>query len=332
MDAVSKTNPGIATVSLVPFSNVVNVADTSGTLQTDAKERYVRMLTGADYDAQTSRDTDGHWVDTFHSFGTGEDMGPLASRSLPDFLSATDWNLHQPGTEDVTDQAPTVGTWNFEGEDFWNGCVMARWGAYWDPDARPVIGSPTDAGNWPATKTVAGWEPGSTSIPDLPLHLSDAFPDKSDPDTRFTAYSWPDARIHGFADGDLNAVLHKTLDSSFNPADYGPYLPASENHWHLRTQDRGGSLYCPQAFIVPLTDNLTTLQTANSFDVVELHSATLWGQTFLHLGIVWGLRTLSPLGETCGRPRACPATTCRERRTLREERPKVARNLSKRPS
>ena len=98
-----------------------------------------------------------------------------------------------------------------------------------------------------------------------------------------------------FADGYFNAVLHKTLDSSFNPADYEPYLPASENHWHLRTQDRGGSLYCPQAFIVPLTDNLTTLQTANSFDVVELHSATGWGQTYLHLGIVWGLRTLSPL-------------------------------------
>ena len=198
VDAVSRTNPGIATVSLVPFSNVVNVADTSGTLQTDAKERYVRMLTGADYDAQTSRDTDGHWVDTFHSYGTGDDMGPLASRSLPDFLSATDWNLHQPGTEDVTDQVPTLGTWNFEGKDFWNGCVMARWGAYWDPDARSVIWFPTDAGNWPATKTVAGWEPGSTSIHDLPLHLSDALPDQSDPNTRFTAYSWPDARIHGF--------------------------------------------------------------------------------------------------------------------------------------
>ena len=317
VDAVSRTNPGIATVSLVPFSNVVNVADTSGTLQTDAKERYVRMLTGADYDAQTSRDTDGHWVDTFHSYGTGDDMGPLASRSLPDFLSATDWNLHQPGTEDVTDQVPTLGTWNFEGKDFWNGCVMARWGAYWDPDARSVIWFPTDAGNWPATKTVAGWEPGSTSIHDLPLHLSDALPDQSDPNTRFTAYSWPDARIHGFADGYFNAVLHKTLDSSFNPADYEPYLPASENHWHLRTQDRGGSLYCPQAFIVPLTDNLTTLQTANSFDVVELHSATGWGQTYLHLGIVWGLRTLSPLWRDVWKTRSVsgddlPRTPCLE--------------------
>ena len=36
VDAVSKTNPGIVTVFLVPYSNVVNVADTSGMSQTDA--------------------------------------------------------------------------------------------------------------------------------------------------------------------------------------------------------------------------------------------------------------------------------------------------------
>ena len=293
VDDVSKTNPGIVTVSLVPYSNVVNVADTSGTSRTDAKERYVHMLTGADYDTQTSRDTEGHWVDTLHSYGTGDDMGPLASRSLPDFLTATDWNLHRPGTEDVSDQVPTVGTWSFEGEDFWNGCVMGRWGAYWDPDARPVIWDPEDSDNWPATKTVAGWEPGSTSIYGLPLHLSDAPPDAGDPNTRFTAYSWPDAGIHGFADASLDRVIRKTLDPTFDP--FFAALPRSENHWHLHTQDRGGSLLCPEAPIVPLTDDLTSLQTADSFDVVQLHSRTYSGQTFLHLGIVWGLRTLSPL-------------------------------------
>ena len=292
VDDVSKTNPGILTVSLVPYSNVVNVADTSGMSQTDAKERYVRMLTGDEYSTQTSRDTEGHWVDTFHSYGTGDDMGPLASRSLPDFLTATDWNLHQPGTENVSNQAPTVGTWSFEGEDFWNGCVMARWGAYWDPMARPVVWDPTDRDNWPAKKTVAGWEPGSTSIHDLPLHLSDAPPDASDPNTRLTAYSWPDARIGGFADHWLNKVMRLTLETGYHP---GGRYGTSENHWHLRAADRGGSLLCPEAFIVPLTDDLTTLQTANSFDGVQLHSTTVWGQTFLHLGIVWGLRTLSPL-------------------------------------
>ena len=293
VDDVSKTNPGIVTVSLVPYSNVVNVADTSGLSQTDAKERYVSMLTGAEYGTQTSRDTEGHWVDTFHSYGTGDDMGPLASRSLPDFLSATDWNLRQTEAADVSTQARHVGTWATQGEDFWNGCVMARWGAYWNPAARPVIWDPADPDHWPAKKSVAGWEPGSTRIHDLPLHLSDAPPDASDPNTRFTAYSWPDARIHGFADGALDRVIHKTLDPTFNPIFTG--LPRSENHWHLRALDRGGSLLCPEAFIIPLTDDLTTLQTANSFDVVQLHSRTYWGQTFLHLGVVWGLRTLSPL-------------------------------------
>lgn len=296
VDDLSRTNPGIVTLSLVPYSNAVNVADTSGTPRTDAKERYVRMLTGAEYSTQTSRDTERHWVDTLHHYGTGARMGTLASRSLPDFLVPTDWNLHQPGTEDVSLQAPTVGIWDFEGEDFWNGCVMARWGAYWDPQARPVVWDPADTGNWPARTNVPGWEPGSTGIQGLPLHLSDAPPDAADPNTRFTAYSWPDARINGLADGALADVLHKTVNPSYDPRPYGTsYLPASGNHWHLRALDRGGSLYCPEAPIVPLTDDLTQLQTADHYDIVDWHSSTYWGQTFLHLGIVWGLRTLSPL-------------------------------------
>ena len=274
VDDVSKANPGIVTVSLVPYSNVVNVADTSGSNRTDAKERYVRMLSGAEYSAQTSRDTQGHWVDTFHSYGTGDDMGPLASRGLPDFLTATDWNLRQAEAADVSAQAIDVGIWNTRGEDFWNGCVMARWGAYWDPNARPVIWDPADTDNWPAKKTMAGWEPGSTGIHDLPLHLSDAPPDANDPNTRFTAYSWPDANIHGFADASLDRVIHKTLDPTFNP--YFTDLPRSENHWHLRSLDRGGRLLCPEAFVVPLTDDLTTLRTANSFDAVQLHSKNLF--------------------------------------------------------
>ena len=291
VDDLSKTNPGIATVSLVPYSNVVNAADTSGMSQTHAKERYVRMLTGDEYSTQTSRDTEGHWVDTFHSYGTGDDMGPLASRNLPDFLSATDWNLRQAETADVSAQAPDVGTWTTRGEDFWNGCVMARWGAYWDPDARPVIWDLTAPDNWPAKKTVDGWEPGSSSIFDLPLHLSDTPPDASDPNTRFTTYSWPDARINAFADHQLSEVMRTALERGRGARDFG----TSENHWHLRAIDRGGSLLCPEAPIVPLTDDLATLRTANNFDVVQGQSRTIASQTFLHLGIVWGLRTLSPL-------------------------------------
>ena len=325
VNAVSKMDPGALAVSIVPFSNVVKVADTSGTSRTNAKESYVRMLTGADYSTQTSRDTEGHWVDTFHDYGTGHDMGPLASRSLPDFLGATDWNLHQPGTEDVSSQAPTVGTWRFEGQDFWNGCVMARWGAYWNPAARPSVWDPSDTSNWPAKKSVAGWEPGSTSIAGLPLHISDAPPDASDPNTRFTAYSWPDARINGFADGFLSDVLQVTLNPSYDPrttiawsrGSGQHWLPTSENHWHLRARDRGGSLYCPEAPIAPLSDDLQKLQTVDNYVSVRKHSSTDWGQTFLHLGVVWGLRTLSPLWRDVWNTKsvsgdALPRTPCLE--------------------
>ena len=293
VEDLSATNPGLVAVSLVPYSNVVNVADTSGTAKTDAKERYVRMLTGANYDTQTSRDSTGHWVDTFHSYGTGADMGALASRDLPDFLVTTDWNLHKAGTADISSQRPGAGTWSFRGKDFWNGCVMARWGAYWDSSARPTNWDATNSGNWPATKNVDGWAPGSSDIENLPLHLSDAPPDATDTNTRFTAYSWPDANIHGTADGYLDQVLRKTLTPSYNPS--ATHLPRSENHWHLHVRDHGGSLLCPEASIVPLTDDLETLQTANSYQTAPVHSRTRGGQTFLHLGIVWALRTLSPL-------------------------------------
>ncbi len=292
VDDVSRTNPGIVTLSLVPYSNAVNVADTSGPSQTDDKERYVYMLTGDEYNTQTSRDTEAHWVDTFHNYGTGANMGPLASRDLPDFLAVADWNLHQPGTEDVSVQAPDTGTWDFNGSDFWNGCVMARWGAYWNPQARPVVWDATDSNNWPARKTLPGWEPGSSGIANLPLHLSDAPPDASDPNTRFTSYSWPDARIGGLADHMLSEAMWKTVQPALiSLGQYG--RPA--NHWHLRSQDRGGSLYCPEAPIVPLTDDLSALQAADHYVTVPWASRTYWGQTFLHLGIVWGLRTLSPL-------------------------------------
>lgn len=293
VDDISRTNPGIVTLSLVPYANSVNVADTSGPSQTDAKERYVYMLTGEEYSTQTSRDTEAHWVDTFHNYGTGASMGPLASRNLPDFLVPADWNLHAPGTEDISAQAPHVGIWDFEGADFWNGCVMARWGAYWDPQARPVVWDTTDSNNWPARKTVAGWAPGSTGIQGLPLHLSDAPPDASDPNTRFTAYSWPDARIGGLADHMLSDAMWTSLQPGRTTL---AYYGSPANHWHLRSQDRGGSLYCPSsAPIVPLTDDLSALQAADHYDSVPWASRTYWGQTFLHLGIVWGLRTLSPL-------------------------------------
>ena len=292
VDSISRTNPGVIALSVVPFANVVNVADTSGTLKTAAKERYVRMLAGADYSTQTARDSEAHWVDTFHAYGSGSDMGPLASRDLPDFQDPADWNLRQPGTEDISKQAPGIGTWSFEGEDFWNGCVMARWGAYWDPDARPAVWDAGDSDNWPAQTHVSGWAPGSARLRDLPLHMSDAPPDASDPNTRFTAYSWPDARIHGFADTRLSQVMQRTIDPNVNLISTGA---VSNNHWHLRATGRGGSLFCPEASIVPLTDDLASIQAVQSYNFVQTPPSHEQGQTYLHLGIVWGLRTLSPL-------------------------------------
>ena len=314
VDDLSTTNPGIVALSLVPYSNVVNVADTSGAAKTDAKERYVRMLTGADYSTQISRDATGHWVDTFHSYGTGADMGPLASRDLPDFLVPTDWNLHQSGTENISMQRPDAPTWRFRGQDFWNGCVMARWGAYWDSSARPVNWDPDDAGNWPAATSVDGWAPGSTGFRNVPLHLSDAPPDAADTNTRFTAYSWPDAGIHGTADGYLHQVMRRTLTPGYDPW-LRNYLERSDNHWVVHLHDRGGGLLCPEASIVPLTDDLAALRAVNNYKTVQVHSKTNRGQTFLHLGMVWGLRTLSPLWRDVwdtrnGSGAALPRTPC----------------------
>ena len=291
VDELSEPTPGLAALALVPFASAVNIADTSGPIRTAAKERYVRMLAGADFDTQTARDTEEHWVDMFHSYGYGKDMGALHSRSFPDFTQPSDWNLHAPGAEDVTEQAPHLGTWTFEGGDFWNGCVVARWGAYWNPDARPVIWNPTNRSNYPATKNVGGWTDDALSIHSVPLHLSDAPPDASDPNTRFVAYSYPDSRVAGLADSAMSHVMRKTLDPSFAP---DGYLSHGENHWNLR-EDRGGSLFCPEATIVPLTDDLDALAAADTYGVVEHHTASYRAQTFLHLGIVWGLRALSPL-------------------------------------
>ena len=59
--------------------------------------------------------------------------------------------------------------------------------------------------------------------------------------------------------------------------------------------DRGGSPFCPEAPIVPLTDDLDALIAADAYRVLERHTPSYRSQTFLHLGIVRGLRALSPL-------------------------------------
>ena len=189
VETASIGNPGSFLVSIVPFTSAVNVADTGGTGQTPAKERYLRMLAGAPSGgaiADTLRAAKdavtagrGQWMDTFHHYGVGNDLGPLRTLGLPhDLLDNLDWNLRRTNVElDVSAQVPALDKWVVDDEDFWNGCVMARWGAYWDPAARPVGWVADDAANWPATQAVPSWTARSASLPaSTPLHLSDAAP------------------------------------------------------------------------------------------------------------------------------------------------------------
>lgn len=304
MDEQTQRIPGSMMVSIVPFVGAVNVADTGGTGRTAGKERYVRMLAGGAPRTGTtlrnargqSRDgRGGHWVDSFHHYGVGENMGPLQRRFLPAGLlrnRSPDWNLRRRDVDiDVSTQVPALGNWVVDDIDTWNGCVMARWGAYWHPDARGPMWDALDSGNWPASQSVPTWSAGATALPeDTPLHLSDAPPEADDPNTLFTAYSWPDARISGTADARLQTVMAELLD------DAGTAQMAdlrSDNDWSL--SDGGGDGMCPDVPITPLTDNLMALNDAvSALDPIGTDPGYV-GLTYLHSGIVWGLRTLSPL-------------------------------------
>ena len=320
---------GSLAVAVVPFGPAVNVADTSGAGDTPGKRRYARMLIGEDIDTNSARESTHHWVDAFHAYGTGANMGELQSRTLPNFylgsedadgnarsdwLTTADWNLRANEDIDVSSQAPMVGTtdngeWAVNGVDFWNGCVMARWGAYWNAAARPSDwdGNNPAASNWPAQASVAAWTPESAALTNQPLHLSDAPPDYAQPNTRFTAYSWPDAHIALHADAHLHGVLVEMLDdaergdtttntiNAYTRTTIGKM--AGFNDWTQRAERYGhdGSSQCPQQAIQPLTDSATTLSdTFDSLTVVPRHGGRAT-QTLLHLGVVWSLRALSPL-------------------------------------
>lgn len=343
------SDPGSMAVAVLPFGSAVNVADTSGAGDTVGKRRYAHMLIGDAIDTDTARSSSQHWVDTFHSYGTGNNMGPLQARTLPDFIlgsqdangnarstwtTTADWDLRdRTDSIDVKDQAPMLcsdrnrncndsdsdtdndfGKWQVEGVDVWNGCVMARWGAYWDEDARPSTwdANAPAASNWPARADAAKWTPARTALTNEPLHLSDAPPDADDPNSRFTAYSWPDSRIARNADGQLHAVMAEMLDDATrtSAAATTHTLTVSRltntvdrlsgfNDWSARSEvggDDGGSS-CPDQAILPLSDDATVVgQAFDDMEVIPRHAGRV-GQTFLHLGVVWGLRAVSPLWQ-----------------------------------
>ena len=321
-------------VSVVPFTYLVRAADTcnanaEGNCQaarSTGKERYVRMLAGARdtmaltlADARAARDagTTGHWVDSFLQYGAGTNLGPVRRQFLPDdLLDDRDWNLRRTDVDiDVKAQIPGLATWTVDDEDFWNGCLMARWGAYWDSAARPAGWRQADTDNWPVRQAVAAWTPASTALPaDTPLHLSDAPPDGTDPHTLFTAYSWPDARISGDADHLLQGTMQEMLSPNAQvtpyyaetPQTFVTYETSADNDWSL-PNNAGGGVNCPANPITPLTEDADELRSAVADlatlgdDVYRYSSRGHYDGwvsvegTYLHLGIVWGLRTLSPL-------------------------------------
>lgn len=314
LESSTATTPGSVMISIVPYSSAVNVADTcradpaTGVCRagrSPGKERYVRMLAGAGGTmeqtlarARKAREDNagGHWVDTFHHYGAGARLGSLRRQYLPkDLLDDRDWNLRRQNREiDVSNQVPALGVWTVDDEDFWNGCVMARWGAYWNPAARPAGWTRDDPANWPAARAVDAWSPGASPLAaGTPLHLSDAPPDSTAPSTLFTAFSWPDARIPGRADGWLQDSMIELL----HPGEIRGYPAVRDNDW---TVGGGGNVFCPPVPIVPLTDDLDVVRSAaDGLQTTDRYwgGGQSTGATYMNLGVVWGLRTLSPLWQ-----------------------------------
>ena len=322
------TTPGSMAAAIVPFGHVVNVADTSGSGQTAAKRRYARMLTGAAVTSTSvsaaAKGTDNHYYDLYASYGRGMvDMTPLISKKLPITESTPDWNLRQTNESiDVSAIMPGAGaTWSVNGKSFWNGCVMARWGAYWDAGARPTSWDATNldsnASLYPAATNVAAWSTGGPTLTNRPLHLSDDPPSSTSPSTRFTAYSFPDSSIGGTADARIEAVLKETLTPNSVTGTATPpdgaliatpttrplsYLARMRGFNDWSRINRGGETvdgdaFCPTNPILPLTDTAATLRAYNG-QLTHVPQFGKRGVTYLHIGIVWGLRALSPLWKS----------------------------------
>ena len=321
-------DPGSLAIALVPYSNMVNVADTSGSGETAGKRRYARMLTGAEISAGTvsdaAKNTDNHYYDLYTSYGRSlvDDMDKLISRKLPITETTPDWNLREEDEDiELTTLMPgTSHNWTVDGKDFWNGCVMHRWGAYWEPDARPSDWDADDLNNnsshYPAKTTPAIWSTGGPTMSPTPLWYSDAPPDVGDPNTRFTAFSYPDSSIGGSADSRIEALLKETLTPGSvvgTATTPGKLIETSTsqpvariarmrggNDWGLGTHPNvvaGGHKTCTLDAIQPLTNDVTELRNyIAAFNYQPQYGGT--GSAALpHLAVIWGVRVLSPLWQ-----------------------------------
>ena len=176
-----------------------------------------------------------------------------------------------------------------------------------------------------------GWSAAGPGLPgSTPLHLSDAPPNADDPHTLFTAYSWPDARIGGHADHRLQTIMATLLEAPTQPSigsvpssnrPLQNHLTLADNDWSRPGSQRGSAL-CPENAILPLTDDLSVLrQAVNGLRTVCVYPECTptrsgnTGATYIHLGVVWALRTLSPLWQAVWQVRdlqgaAVPAVSC----------------------
>ena len=259
-------DPGSVMVSVVPWATSVKLAEISGATETAGKRRYLAAMGGR---------ANAKWVDMFHDHGVG---GGLQEVTIP------------PG-------------WDWD-DNRWTGCLMARWGAYWDPNALPpgVTDVHADVAllDFPALDTCPPSNPTCTRFP---LHLSDAAPDASDPNTWFTAYSWPDATPHGNIDARLQLAMAAVLVNDTTVDTDRPWFGA--NDWNLIDDytksgfpaRAGGDIMCSNLEILPLTANTNTLDNhVNDLKDVLSDSGGVGGMysgTWLHLGVVWGMRALS---------------------------------------
>ena len=125
VEEASQNDPGSIMVSMVPFGVAVNVrrhlqsrpglgALPTGPLAGEGTatcgcSRVPHATTAATLAA--ARTGGRHWVDTFHHYGAGSNLGPLWARSLPqDLLDARDWDLRREDVEvDVSAVAPNLG-------------------------------------------------------------------------------------------------------------------------------------------------------------------------------------------------------------------------------
>ena len=83
MGGATATGAGNMMVSVVPFTHLVNVADTCNA----GADGHCRLTLADARDAGTQ----GHCVDSFHEYGAGTRLGPLRRRLLPDaFWTTTD--------------------------------------------------------------------------------------------------------------------------------------------------------------------------------------------------------------------------------------------------